>query len=208
MREEGRRAGAERTDHWSRLLSQAQQDDRQAFETLMAETRPGLLRRARSILRDEGLANEVVTRVFAKAWRNRASYDRSQAAATTWLGGILRHEALTVVEARKQQQAREVTGFEVPSAGNEEGPARQDFADFVESAPPDEAEETLTQTLVHRALAALTPEEQHLIRLAYFDRSSNEEIAALLGITTTALATRLTRARRHLAEVLDPDLRG
>jgi RNA polymerase sigma-70 factor (ECF subfamily) len=197
-----------RTDRWSGLLAQAQTGDRPAFETLMAETRPILLRRARSMLRDEGLANEVVTRVFAKAWRNRARYDRSQAAATTWLNGILRHEALTAVKARKQQQAREVTGFEIPAAGSEDGPARQDFTDLVESAPPDEAEETLVQSLVQRALALLTPEEQRLIRLAYFDRSSDEQIATLLGTTRTAVATRLTRARRRLAEVLDPDLRG
>lgn len=57
---------------------------------------------------------------------------------------------------------------------------------------------------VEHALATLPPQERLIIDLA-IARLSHQEIADLLGITKTNVATRLLRARTRLARHLSPD---
>ncbi len=55
---------------------------------------------------------------------------------------------------------------------------------------------------VHRALDALRPDHREILTLAAWDDLDNDEIAVVLGITPTAVAVRLHRARARLAREL------
>ena len=54
------------------------------------------------------------------------------------------------------------------------------------------------------ALAQLDPTALEIVRLAYWEGLSHHEIAAVLGITTNAVAVRLHRARAELRVRLTP----
>jgi RNA polymerase sigma-70 factor (ECF subfamily) len=197
-----------RTDRLTELLVKAScgvaAEERAAFAALMEEARARVCWRARRVLGDEGLADEVTTRAFAKGWRNRKRFDPGKAGAATWLDKIVQRLALDAAEQRQQERAREVSGFE--SGGEEEGAApRFDLEDDVEPAPFEEAGAPLAGALVREALARLKEQDRRVLELSCFERLSYKEIAEVLGLTVQAVGPRLTRARQRLLEVLDPE---
>lgn len=60
------------------------------------------------------------------------------------------------------------------------------------------------KSAVRRALNALDADDGELLRLAYFDQLSAEEIASKLGSTPGAIRVRKHRALRRLADRLVP----
>jgi RNA polymerase sigma-70 factor (ECF subfamily) len=205
-RVEVRRGEWKRVDRLTELLERAREGDRTAFETLMAEARAKVFWRARQVLGDAGLADEVTTRAFAKAWKNRRRFNCRQASAATWLDKIVHRVALDAATQRQQERSHEVSAFEAaPNGSGDEAPARMDPQDEVEEAPPEEADVPLAGGLVGTALRQLKEKDRLVLELAYFEHLSYEQIAKRLGITVQAVGPRLTRARQHLVELLDPE---
>ena len=52
------------------------------------------------------------------------------------------------------------------------------------------------------ALLRLPDRERELLRMKYYEELSDREIARLLGINSGSVRTYLTRARRHLGDIL------
>ena len=52
-------------------------------------------------------------------------------------------------------------------------------------------------------LSSLAPKDRALIHLSYFEGYSHEEIATIMGITRTAVQTRMQRARQKLKKELE-----
>jgi RNA polymerase sigma-70 factor (ECF subfamily) len=200
---------ATRSDRWTALLVAARDGREEAFSELLAEARPAIWKRARQRLQDDALADEVASRTFVKAWRNIAGYDAGRSNAGTWLYKIAERLVIDALKKRRQQQAREVMGFEsLGQTGGEEGegPVRMEPEDDVEMAPPEEADHPLHGRLVRDALAKLSQADQEVLRLCYFEQHSYEEIARRLGVTVPAVGPRLTRARQRLLELLPPEV--
>lgn len=68
-------------------------------------------------------------------------------------------------------------------------------AEPVDPGAPEAAE-------LHEALAGLRDAERELIRLWAWEQLTPAEIATVAGLTPNAVSIRLTRARRHLRELL------
>lgn len=64
------------------------------------------------------------------------------------------------------------------------------------------------RTDVQRAMARMRDRDQQLLWLAYAEGSSHDEIAASLGLRPSSVRTLLFRARRRLASLLSPPVRG
>jgi RNA polymerase sigma factor (sigma-70 family) len=201
-------APATRSDRWTALLLAARDGQPAAFDELLLEARPAILKRARQRLQDDALADDVAARTFVKAWRNLAGYDPERANAGTWLYKIAEHLIIDALKKRRQLQCREVMGFEsLPSGTGDEtdGPVRLEPEDDVEMAPPDEIEQPLLAALVLEAMKGLSASDQEILKLCYFEQLSYEEIAARLGVSQQAVGPRLTRARQRLIEKLPPE---
>ncbi len=56
---------------------------------------------------------------------------------------------------------------------------------------------------LHNAIAALSPKQRELLRLAYFENMPQTEIAARKGVRKTAINNRLTRILARLKKLLD-----
>jgi len=70
--------------------------------------------------------------------------------------------------------------------------------------PQEVAEERELHHLLLRAVQALSPKERAATLLFYYEQLSLLEIAAILGISVTAVKSRLFKARSHLREQLLP----
>jgi len=171
-------------DDDSALLPRLLRGDYDAYERLVREHVPRLVRVAERILRDGPDAEDAVQEALISAWRSVRQFD-GQARFSTWLHRITVNSALTV-RRRRTRRPLEVT-TEMAHVPHEEHERAQ---------------------WVWRAMDALPEELRTVVILRDVEELPSKEVAALLGISDVLVRQRLHRARRQLAAQLQPDLIG
>ena len=140
------------------------------------------------LTRDRALADDLSSATFEKALRLWPRFDARRGSARTWLLGIARTTALDWFRAESRRRRREEAAAE-PEAHE---------ADFVEG---------LSSSL-QTALAALSAGEREVLALRIVIELDGDQTARVLGISPTAVSTRLSRALHKLEEkVRDDDFR-
>lgn len=142
---------------------------------------------ARSIVRDEQLAAEVVQTTFLKAWRAAARFDADRELAP-WLYSIARRAALDALRV-EQRPTRGGHEPEVEVAGDAAGPGGTFEATW-------EAYE------VRSAVDALPDGEREVVELSHRGGMTHAEIADRLGVPIGTVKSRSNRAHRRLASAL------
>lgn len=132
------------------------------------------------LVRDRELAEDLTGATFEKALRIWGRFDARRGSARTWLLGIARTAALDWFRSERRRRRRE----EVAAV-----PDRHD-APFVEGLSPE----------LEQALATLTAGEREVIALRVILDVESDQAARLLGISPTAVSTRLSRALQRLEE--------
>jgi RNA polymerase sigma-70 factor (ECF subfamily) len=140
------------------------------------------------LTRDRALADDLAGSTFEKALRGWARFDARRGSARTWLLGIARSTALDWFRAEARRQRREQAAA-VPEL-HEEG--------FVEGLSPE----------LEAALAGLSAGEREVIALRIVLELDGDATARLLGISPTAVSTRLSRALKRLEERVRNDELG
>ena len=137
---------------------------------------------------DRALADDLAGATFEKAFRIWSRFDPRRASARTWLLGIARTTALDWFRAESRRRRREEAAAQ-PEAHE---------ADFVEGLSP----------ALQQALASLSAGEREVVALRIVIELDGPETARVLGISPTAVSTRLSRALTKLEDkVRDDDLR-
>jgi RNA polymerase sigma-70 factor (ECF subfamily) len=132
------------------------------------------------LTRDRSAAEDLTADTFEKALRLWKRFDPSRASARTWLCQIARTTALDWFRSEERRRRRE----ERASV-----PERLDGS-FVEGLSP----------ALEAALAELSAGEREVIALRVLLDLDGEEAARVLGISPTAVSTRLSRALKKLEE--------
>lgn len=167
------------------LLARTALGDRAAFRSLYERTSRCLLGVAHAVLRDPGLAEDVLQDVYLKVWQRAGSYEAATAAPMTWLIHIARHRAIDVLRAHRAER----TG--APADGDD---ALAGIADA--GAGPDvQLEARRTQAQLQRGLAGLGAAQRQALALAYFQGLTHGEIATAMRVP---LGTAKARVRRGL----------
>lgn len=139
-------------------------------------------RRCRYLLGTEDAAWDATQEVFLKADRARAGFER-RASWLTWLQSIATRHCLNLLRAGKVRRGRGTVG---PEALDREGR----FAESSEQA-----------VLVRDLLEAFDAETQAAAVHYFVDEMSQEEVAAVVGLSVPTLRKRLRlfvdRARRE-----------
>lgn len=128
-------------------------------------------------------AEDVTQKVFIAAWRGRETFDPDRATLPAWLVGITRRQIADAHAARAR-----VAALPMPSEGDRE--------------PVAPAVELGDRLLIADELARLSPEAQRVVRLAFYDDLTHQQIGERLGMplgTVKSLIRRsLERMRRRL----------
>ena len=129
-------------------------------------------------------ANEVAAAVFAVLWRR---IDEPLDEPLPWLLAVARRELANQRrgEARRRRLTLRARRVEQPTA-------------------PDPADGAVAQAVARAALARLRPEDREILMLVAWEGLDPVRAAAALGITPSAFAVRLHRARRRLESHLSP----
>jgi len=140
-------------------------------------------------------AEEVVTDVFMKAWRNAASYVPERGSVQGWLLTMTR--TIAIDKMRKNRN---------PALPLE---TEDGSIDPVSAAPSPEQEtdSALWRRRVTQALAALPPEQQQAVRLAFFSGLSHTELAGRLGQPLGTIKTRVRAGLRRMRQTLGEPLK-
>jgi RNA polymerase sigma-70 factor (ECF subfamily) len=151
------------------------------FEGLCARYRPDVFRFALFLARDGAIAEDVVQETFLRAWRAIDSLADPEA-ARSWLLAIARRE-----HARLYERKRHTT---VP------------LDDLIANDDPALASVPSEDSDIGDAISSLDTDYRKPLVLQALMGYSTEEIARQMGLTRSAVLTRLYRARLKLRVAL------
>ena len=185
------------------LIDRARAGDRDAFRTIMTRSNQQLFRVARSIVRDDAEAEDVLQESYLRAFRAIAGF-RGDADVMTWLTRIVVNEA-----RGKLRKRRSTVGIEAIEQAQRSGAAILAFPLPPGIETPEAAAETIhLRRMIETAIDDL-PEP---FRLTFILRDvhgcDTAETAAALDIAEATVKTRLHRARRLMRAALNDRFRA
>jgi RNA polymerase sigma-70 factor (ECF subfamily) len=140
--------------------------------------RPDLLRFAHWLARDRAIAEDIVQEALLRAWRSRDAL-KEQAAARAWLLTIVRREHARLYERKRLELVALDDGVEPEGMPSPPG--------------PDSELDSL-----RGAILKLPLEYREPLIMQVLGGFSTAEIAQELSLSSTAVLTRLFRARNKL----------
>ena len=174
-----------------RLVRLSRRGDKAAFENLVEKYVRLAGAAAFAIVGDFHEAADVVQDSFIKVHAALGSL-HEPSKFKGWLYGIVRTTALDHLRMKKLKTVS------IEAAGEHPG-AKQD-------APWTRMLVTETQKRVHEVVASLPESYREVVLLKHIENLSYREIAGIIGVTESAVESRLYRARQLLKEQLK-DLR-
>jgi RNA polymerase sigma-70 factor (ECF subfamily) len=163
------------------------------FEIVMRRYNQRLYRVARSILRDDGEAEDVMQDAYVRAYQHLDQF-AGKAAFSTWLTRIAIHEAL----ARKRRRGRHDELDALRSIHGDSMPILKSSA----PSPETDAATSETRRLLESAIEALPEAYRTVVVLREVEDMSVAETASSLGVTEGVVKTRLHRAHAMLRREL------
>jgi RNA polymerase sigma-70 factor (ECF subfamily) len=178
------------------LIRQAVRKDEAAIRAIIQQHNRRLYRVARSIVRDDADAEDVLQEAYLHAFSALAEF-RGEAALATWLTRIVVNEALQRLR-RPREAAALIEEKRTPGAQVIPFPTSAQQSDDPERAM---AQREICQ-LVEHAIDELPQEFRTVLVARVIEGMSVEETADALALRPETVKTRLHRARRLLKAAL------
>ena len=140
------------------------------------------------VVRNEGVAEEVLQDVFLKIWDRMSSYDSSKGRLFTWMLNIARNQAIDKTRSREMSQGRKT----------------DDLDNLVNKIDGQESTELKTDAIGLKELLIRLPEEQRfVIDHLYLKGYTQSEMAEEFGIPLGTVKTRTRMALKELRLILN-----
>lgn len=186
-------------DTEDKLVDLARLGGENAIRALIKRNNRRLFRVARSVMRNDAEAEDIVQATYVKAFTRLASF-RGESAFSTWLTRIALNEALD----RKRRERPGVDLAELDQIGQRDATA---YVGAPISLVPLPADNEVMRMELRAALEAVTDELPEGFRLVFVLRDiegmSIEETADLLSLKPATVKTRLHRAHRLLRTAIE-----
>jgi len=176
----------------SLLLQRCAAGDASALHTLYDQVAPQLFSILLRILHRTDLAEEALQEVFMSVWRNASSYRPGRGSPMAWLTSIARYRALDV---RRSLRPDQFSGGDLMEFAQETVAA--DDTDLVEKASLSADAQRLAN-----CMERLTPQQDRVIRLAFSDGLTHEEIAVRIGSPVGTIKSWARRGLQALRQCL------
>ena len=170
-------------------MEAARRGDRDAFNELVRSSYRDIYSLAYRLTGNREDAGDVVQDAYVRAYRAIRRF-RGDSSFSTWMYRITSNCASTHLSRRTRQRTEELSS-DAP------------IVDLrPEQDPSLRAEAAVLRHHIDRAIRSLPERLRQVVVLRDLHDLSHSEIAAELGITTSAAKVRLHRARQHLRTVL------
>lgn len=180
------------------LVARARNRDEAALRTIIRQNNQRLFRLARSIVKDDAEAEDVVHETYIRAFVGIAKF-RGESRLSTWLTRIALNEAYGRLRRR-----RTAVAWESIEATHDMDAEIIPFPTFASQGDPERtmAQHEITQ-IVERAIDGLPDPFRVVLVARLVEEMSIEETASLLGLRPETVKTRLHRARLLLRADLE-----
>jgi RNA polymerase sigma-70 factor (ECF subfamily) len=180
----------------SALVARAKAGDASAFSELVQHYDRRVFRMAKQITQNDDDAEDVLQEAFLKAYTHLDDF-QGNSKFYTWIVRIAVNEAL--MKLRKRRSDRSVPLDEPIDTGEDEVP--REIAVWDENPEETYSREELAE-LLDQAVQSLKPAYRTVFVLRDIEEMSIEETAEALGLSISAVKSRLLRARLQLREKL------
>lgn len=175
----------------SEWIQAAREGDRAAFGRLVETYQTPVFNLAYRMMGNRAEAEEAAQEAFLRAYVHLDSYDPERS-FSTWLLSIASHYCIDRLRRRRidwlplEEEIAEPEGLAKPSPNPESVVAQRE-----------------REAWIQRLLGRLSPTDRAAITLHYWYDCPYTEIAEVLDLTVSAIKSRLYRARRALAEMME-----
>jgi RNA polymerase sigma-70 factor, ECF subfamily len=168
------------------LLKSVAEGDRAAMHILFARHRTELYQFIQRMVRNPGIANDLVGQVFLDVWRS-ANRLEGRAKVLKWRLSIARFKALCAPReySYKAVDRDEVTGD-------------TDVDEIAEGA----LERNETSKILCSCIESLSPAHREIVNWIYYRQKSIAEAGEVVGVSHATVKSRMFYARKQLAKVL------
>ncbi|MER8582357.1 sigma-70 family RNA polymerase sigma factor [Mesorhizobium sp. M1423] len=168
------------------LVERVAKGDRAAVRLLFMRHHARVYRFVARQTGSELMADDIANEVFLELWRQAPAFE-GRSEASTWLLGIARFKALSLLRKKKEDWI--------------------DDDDAAQVADGADTPEVVTMKVdkaaaLRRFIEAMPEEHRTVIDLAYYHGQSVSEIGEVLGIPVATVKTRMFYARKKLGEAL------
>lgn len=173
--------------HERELSDRFRGGDERALEEIYRRWSPVVFTMALRFVGDRGDAEDVTQKTFVSAWTSRERFDPTKAKLSTWLIAITRRRIADTLEARTRVRAlqAELQRFTAP--------------DDVVGAEVDLGDRLLLADEIDR----LEPDARRVVRLAFYDDLTHEQIAERLGMPLGTVKSHIRRSLTRLRSRLE-----
>ena len=176
------------------LVAAAKKGSLPAFEVLVKRHERRMLRLAQRVTRNREDAQDVVQKSFQKAFVHLYRFEE-RASFSTWMTRIVINEAAMCLRANRRVRVvgidelapNEAIGFQIPDSY----PSPEQNYSWQE-----------TERMLSFAIRQLSPGIRMAIKLCYLDERPLKETAQMMGISASAVKSRVLRGRTKLRETL------
>jgi len=179
---------AQRSEHRAEiahLLAEVASGSRDAFERLYQRTSSKLFGVCLRLMPDRAEAEDVLQEVYVGIWHKAGQFDPARASPITWLAMIARNKAIDRLRA-------------MPAASTQAPVEMAERAADPSASPLHDAEASNDSARLHWCMEQLDDRRRSLIRTAFFDGATYEELAARVG---SPLGTVKSWIRRGLLQL-------
>lgn len=172
---------------WTRRIQDA---DVEAFTALYDALSPGLVRYARSLVREEAIAYDLLQEAFVRLWERRLTLDPDRSVKAL-LFRMVYHMALKQLERDHRSQSLDAT---------------RDISGEAQVTLPkttSELDADRLKALLERLIHAMPERRREVFRLSRFAGMTHHEIAEVLDISPRTVNNHIVAALRYLRQQLD-----
>lgn len=175
------------------LTAIAERQDQEAFGRLFLHFAPRIKAYAMRGGADAATAEEIAQETLVTAWRKAALFDRSKAAASTWLFTIARNLRIDRIRRERRPEPDPDDPAFVPSG----------------EPPPDVALRLVENTeAVRKAIESLPDVQREVVMLSFYEDEPHSAIAERLNLPLGTVKSRIRLALKKLGEQLDAEAYG
>jgi RNA polymerase sigma-70 factor (ECF subfamily) len=177
-----------------RLMLQVRDDDNGAFALLVERFQHRLVAVMHHVVGNAEEAEDLAQEVFLRVYRARKKY-RPRSKFSTWLFTIANNLALNCLRSRQRKPV-------VPLAVHDSGPLGPRPAEQLVpdrgGGPTHHLQQEELAAVIRQALEGLNERQRVAVVLNKFEDMNYAEVAEVMGLTTKAVKSLLSRARENL----------
>lgn len=154
------------------------------FSVLVQRHEQYILRKCKSYIKDDAIAEDLCQEVLIKLFLNIKSF-KGAARFSTWLFSIIHNTCIDQLRKNKKEVRQVITAKML-----------EELPEMIEGV--DEVSEVLSTKILEELLDEISPEEKMILLLKYKEKHQIKDISFTLGLSESAVKMRLKRAREKV----------